>query len=157
MRNDLLRIDARASATDLSDAYRSARREIRRAYQDASDDATRRELAEAAAEMDTLAHSRQEGQDFGEYVALIVFAMIKVTLALCSLGTGASGWNGFLIEMFTILFCAVIIFLVVNVWDLQRERGAPVLKPDEDGYGVVSATPRSGASSRSCRSWSCLA
>lgn len=41
--------------------------------------------------------------------------------------------------MFTMLFAAVITFLVVNVWDLQRERGAPVLQPQEDdgGYGVV--------------------
>ena len=41
--------------------------------------------------------------------------------------------------MFTILFSAVIVFLVVNVWDLQRERGAPVLLPEEGdgGYGVV--------------------
>ena len=45
----------------------------------------------------------------------------------------------FLAEMFTILFSAVIIFLVVNVWDLQRERGAAVLQAvdGDEGYGVA--------------------
>ena len=137
VRDDLMRIDAHENAAELADAYHHARRTIRRAYGEATDDADRRELAEAAAELDALAHSRQEGQDFGEYVALVVFGTITVALVLFSLGGGTSGWNGFLIEMFTILFSSVIIFLVVNVWDLQRERGSAVLRPDEDGYGVV--------------------
>ena len=137
VRDHLLRIDAHADAADLRDAYDAARRDIRRAYVEAPNDEDRRELAEAAAEVDALAHSRQEGQDFGEYVALVVFAAITVALVLSSLSAGASGWDGFMIEMFTILFPAVIIFLVVNVWDLQRERSAPVLRPDELGYGVV--------------------
>lgn len=138
-RGYILRIDAHENATDLADAYRSARSSIRGAYQATTADVDRRELAEAAAEVDALAHSRQEGQDFGEYVALVVFAVITVALILLSLDAEATGWNGFLIEMFTILFSAVIIFLVVNVWDLQRERGAAVLRPeaDSEGYGVV--------------------
>ena len=138
VRGFILRIDAPERPEDLADAYRSARQSLRHAYTASLDDADRRELAAAAAELDALAHSRQEGQDFGEYVAMVIFAFITVALILFSVDEGAQGWNGFLIEMFTMLFCAVIIFLVVNVWDLQRERGAPVLRPEVDGgYGVV--------------------
>ena len=139
VRGHILRIDAHENAADLADAYRSARASIRGSYEEAGDDADRRELAEAAAELDALAHSRQEGQDFGEYVALVIFAVITVALILLSLDASALGWNGFLAEMFTVLFSAVIIFLVVNVWDLQRERGAPVLRQEGEGggYGVV--------------------
>ena len=96
IRNYILRIGAHENAADLADAYHSARLSIRRAYQETEGDADRRELAEAAAEVDALAHSRQEGQDFGEYVALVVFAVITVALILLSLDAGASGWNGFL-------------------------------------------------------------
>ena len=139
VRGLILRIDAPESPQDLINAYRSARQHVRRAYAASSNDADRRELAEASAELDVLAHSRQEGQDFGEYVALVIFAVTTVALILFALDEQATGWNGFLTEMFTMLFCAVIIFLVVNVWDLQRERGAPVLQreADDSGYGVV--------------------
>ena len=135
----VLRIDAPKNSRDLVDAYRSARLSIRQAYAGSRDDADRRELVEAGAELDALAHSRQEGQDFGEYVALVGFAVITVGLIMLSLDKGAAGWNGFLTEMFTVLFSAVILFLVVNVWDLQRERAGPVLKEEGDGsgYGVV--------------------
>ena len=139
IRSHILRIDASENPTDLANAYHAARHEIRLAYTESQGDADRRELAEATSELDALAHSRQEGQDFGEYVALVIFAVITVALVLFALDAGATGWNGFLTEMFTMLFSAVIIFLVVNVWDLQRERGAPVLQPelDDGGYGVV--------------------
>ena len=47
--------------------------------------------------------------------------------------------DGFLVEMFTVLFSSVIVFLAINVLDLQRERSAPVLQSDVngEGYGVV--------------------
>ena len=139
VRSFIMRIDSPANPQDLVDAYESARQLIGQAYVTANGDADRRELAQAAGELDALAHSRQEGQDFGEYVALVIFAAITVALILFALDAGATGWNGFLTEMFTILFSAVIIFLVVNIWDLQRERGAPVLqrKASGGGYSVV--------------------
>ena len=139
VRGYILRIDAPEDSGDLANAYHAARQRIRRAYSESRNDSDRRELAEAATELDALSHSRQEGQDFGEYVALVIFAAITVALILFALDEQARGWNGFLTEMFTMLFCAVVIFLVVNVWDLQRERGAPVLRKDADdgSYSVV--------------------
>ena len=139
VRSFIMRIDSPEDPQDLVDAYESAQQIIGQAYFTADSDADRRELARAAGELDALAHSRQEGQDFGEYVALVTFAAITVALILFALDAGAIGWNGFLTEMFTVLFSAVIIFLVVNIWDLQRERGAPVLrrKAAGDGYTVA--------------------
>ena len=50
-----------------------------------------------------------------------------------------TGWIGFLAEMLTVLFSAVIVFCVVNVWDLHRDRAGeiPGKHPDHHGYGVV--------------------
>ena len=84
------------------------------------------------------AHSRQQGIEFGELFALIVFGGITVFLGLAS-RPGVTGWIGFLVEMLVVLFSAVIVFLVVNVWDLHRDRAGEILEEREDyeGYGVV--------------------
>lgn len=59
-------------------------------------------------------------------------------LALLS-GPGATGWIGFLVEMLVALFPAVIVFLVLNVWDLHRDRAGEILtkSAEYNGYGVV--------------------
>ena len=47
-----------------------------------------------------------------------------------------TGWIGFLAEMLTVLFSAVIVF---NVWDLYRDRAGEISgkHPYHYGYGVV--------------------
>ena len=102
------------------------------------------QLAEAEAQLNTLAHSRQQGIEFGELFSLIIFGGITVFLALLS-RPDVSDWTGFLIDIFTVLFSSVIVFLIVNVWDLQRDRIGRILQkqPDYDGYGVVFRDARS--------------
>ena len=72
--------------------------------------------------MDTLARSKQQDITLGEMFALFIFAGITVSLALLSRPPETEGWTRFLVDLFAMLISAVIVFLVVNVWDLRRER-----------------------------------
>lgn len=103
----------------------------------------RRLLADAEAQLNMIVHSRQQGIDFGELFSLIIFGGSTVLLALLS-RPAVEGWTAFLYEMFSVLFPAVIIFLIVNVWDLHRERADLVLAASEEttGYGVIFRDPR---------------
>ena len=103
----------------------------------------RRLLADAEAQLNMIVHSRQQGIDFGELFSLLIFGGSTVLLALLS-RPAVEGWTAFLYEVFSVLFPAVIIFLIVNAWDLHRERADLVLATSEDtaGYGVIFRDPR---------------
>ena len=51
----------------------------------------------------------------------------------------ASGWTGFLVEMFAVLFSSVIFFLIFHIRDLHLDRSGQIIKREEkhDWYGVV--------------------
>lgn len=106
--------------------------------------ADRRLLANAETQLNMMVHSRQQGVDFGELFALIIFGGSTVLLSLLS-RPEVSGWTAFLYEVFSALFPAVIIFLIVNVWDLHRDRANLVLATQEgpEGYGVIFRDPKS--------------
>ena len=106
--------------------------------------ADRRLLTNAETQLNMMVHSRQQGVDFGELFALIIFGGSTVLLSLLS-RPEVSGWTAFLYEVFSALFPAVIIFLIVNVWDLHRDRANLVLATQEgpEGYGVIFRDPKS--------------
>ena len=106
--------------------------------------ADRRLLANAETQLNMMVHSRQQGVDFGELFSLIIFGGSTVLLSLLS-RPEVSGWTAFLYEVFSALFPAVIIFLIVNVWDLHRDRANLVLATQQgpEGYGVIFRDPRS--------------
>ena len=131
----ILAIDS-SQGPELQSAYAETRRCIAVALRRAGQ-ADRDKLVAARAQLDALAHSRQQGINFGEICALFIFASITVGMALF-LRPASSGLTAFLIEMFTVLFSAVIVFLAVNVFDLQRARGARILRrSDSGGYTLV--------------------
>lgn len=106
--------------------------------------ADRRLLADAETQLNMMVHSRQQGVDFGELFSLIIFGGSTILLSLLS-RPEVSGWTAFLYEVFSALFPAVIVFLIVNVWDLHRDRAELVLAAQEgpQGYGVIFRDPRS--------------
>ena len=106
--------------------------------------ADRRLLADAETQLSMMVHSRQQGVDFGELFSLIIFGGSTILLSLLS-RPEVSGWTAFLYEVFSALFPAVIVFLIVNVWDLHRDRAELVLAAEEgpQGYGVIFRDPRS--------------
>lgn len=100
-------------------------------------------LPSAEAQLNMVVHSRQQGVDFGELFSLIIFGGSTVLLSLLS-RPEVSGWTAFIYEVFSVLFPAVIVFLIVSVWDLHRDRSDLVLaaQSGNDGYGVIFRDPR---------------
>ena len=60
-------------------------------------------------------------------------------LGLLSRPSEVDGWAGFMFEVFEFAFSAVIVFLIVDVWDLHRDRTSHILEkdPESDTYSVV--------------------
>lgn len=143
-RRHVLRIDMSEQKTEsLKKAYDDAMRLISEAASEVEDESDRERLGEVEAELNALVHSKQRGIVFGELFALYVFAGITVALALFS-RPEISGWTGFLVETFAALFSAVIVFLIFNALDLQRERlGAILKKANGGGYRVAFGDARS--------------
>ncbi len=138
VREHILAIDYAVTPEQLQAAYQNARRCIADAVIADPEPEDHTQLAEAETQLNVIAHSRQQGIEFGELFALIIFGGITVFIGLAS-RPGVTGWIGFLVEMLVVLFSAVIVFLVVNVWDLHRDRAGEILERHEDfgGYGVV--------------------
>ena len=135
----ILKIDvSEQKPEELRHAYSEASKRISDADSNSDNDADRERLNQAQAELNALVHSKQQGIVLGELFALYVFAGITVAVALFS-RPDVIGLPAFLIEMFAVLFSTVIIFLISNVHDLQRERISAILKfrKKNGGYGVV--------------------
>ncbi len=138
VRDHILAIDEAVTPEQLQSAYQEVRLDLAEAAKGDITPEDHAQLAEAETQLNVIAHSRQQGIEFGELFALIVFAGITVLIGLAS-RPGVTGWIGFLVEMLVVLFSAVIVFLVVNVWDLHRDRAGEILEKSEEynGYGVV--------------------
>ena len=139
-REHVIAIDKAVTPEQLQNAYRDTKERLDRAEATNPDPDDQAQLAEAETQLNVIAHSRQQGIDFGELFALIIFGGITVFIGLAS-RPGVTGWIGFLVEMLVVLFSAVIVFLIVNVWDLHRDRAGEILErrlyQDYDGDGVV--------------------
>ena len=85
------------------------------------------QLFDLQKQIDVLAHSKQQGRDVVELMALTLFATVTIGLGLFARQTvlgrsGAEAWSGFLGEAFVLLFVSTIAFLLMNLFDLRRER-----------------------------------
>ena len=120
----VVRMDSPKDQDKLASAYREARGYMNaaRANVVSMKDVDLQLLAEAESILDTLARSKQQDITLGEMFALFIFGGITVSLALFSRPPETEGWTRFLVDLFAMLISAVIVFLVVNVWDLRRER-----------------------------------
>ena len=128
----------RKDGRELAAAYTQAHRELNAALVQARK-TDRKRLVAAVVELNRLAHSRQRGTNFGEICALSLLAGMVVGIALFSRPAEVSGLTGFLVEMFAMLFSAVILFLGFNVLDLERERRSRILEPDPEHGGYRAA------------------
>ena len=131
-------IDSARNPEELQAAYAGAKLCFARAVAVDHPAPDRKLLADAEAQLNMVAHSRQQGIDFGELFSLIIFGGSTIALAMLS-RPAVYGWTAFLIEVFSVLFSAVIVFLIINVWDLHRERADLVLESQRSGheYGVI--------------------
>ncbi len=136
-------VDSARNPEELRIAYAQAKLCFVRAAASGHQVADQKLLARAEAQLNMVVHSRQQGVDFGELFSLIIFGGATVLLSLLS-RPEVSGWTAFIYEVFSVLFPAVIVFLIVSVWDLHRDRSDLVLAAQfgDDGYGVIFRDPR---------------
>lgn len=101
------------------------------------------EQAEMIGELDALTHSKSQGHDTTEPMVLIAFSLITILLTLTTRPQFES-WNGFVIDGFSVLFSATIIFLTLNLFDLRRERSESIF--DEKHYPATDNAEKSSIS-----------
>ena len=92
-------------------------------------------------QLDTIAHSKQQGRDITELLSLTAFAAVTIGLGLWARPKGLelnlpqASWSGFLSEVFILLFVSTIAFLCFNLFDIRRDRETPLLASiKERGY-----------------------
>ena len=138
VRENMMSLDAARNIEDTYTAYGDIKLNLQSAQSTAQTPDDQQTLSQTEASLDSVIHSKQRGNNFGEFFALIVFAVITVAMALLA-RPEQSGWTGFLVEMFTFPFCAVIVFLTVNAWDVHRDWLAAVFSrdPESGWYGVL--------------------
>ena len=119
----VLKISASKNDTELRNYYLNAQGVIA-SVQIPSDDANNQILSETTAQLNELVRSKQSGLILGELFGLAIFAGITIALALATRPPEAEGWTRFLVDAFAMLITAVIVFLMVNVWDVN---GAEIL------------------------------
>lgn len=143
-------IDSARNPEELQTAYAGAKLCFARAAAVDHPLPDRKLLAHAEAQLNMVAHSRQQGIDFGELFSLIIFGGSTIALAMLS-RPAVYGWTAFLIDVFSVLFSAVIVFLIINVWDLHRERADLVLANRDNSreYGVIFRDTKSRRFERS--------
>lgn len=129
------RLDSLRSQPGSEEVYKEARSYFDQAYADPDllRDIDIQLLIEAEASLDTLAGSKQQDVTPGEMFALIIFAAISISLAIFSRPLEIEGWSRLLVDVFAMLISSVILFLLVNVWDLRRERDEGKVMVSEDG------------------------
>ena len=127
----LLLVAGRSSGEDLRESYGQAGSLLLEAT-DRAGNADVEHLTGLEAELDYLVYSCQQDINFGELCAWFILAGIPVGLALVS-RPAAADLIAFVIELFTVIFASVIVFLAFSVLDLQRDRRALILYSDADG------------------------
>ena len=122
-----------ASGPEMQQAYEQARESMEEALRQASPQDEER-LVAMEVELDSLTHSRQQGINFGELCALGIFGIITVAITLLA-RPDAEGVTAFLVEVFTIMFSAVILFLTVGIGDLEIERISRIMQSHSSSVG----------------------
>ena len=88
-------------------------------------------LSELESRVDTLAHSKQQGANFGELTALGFMGFIMVSALLLFKPVELSGWEGLFVETSSFLLATAIVFLFANIFDLQHDRTNAILTKEK--------------------------
>ena len=86
-------------------------------------------IAAAEADIDVLVSSKQSGRDFTEVVAAVMLGIVAVTL-LAITRPPLAGWAAFANDIASVVVSAVIVFLVMNLFDPRNERRSPLIHAD---------------------------
>ena len=94
------------------------------------------EIRSIEADIDKLAHSKQQGMNFAELLSLGAIGFILVSALLIAGPPGMTLWDAFFVDVISFLLATVSIFLFANIIDLQRDRVNPVLQKTENEHRV---------------------
>ena len=125
-----------AQQGQLLSVYNSARSEIRDALRRA--DGIDPMLLSVEKQLDAVTHSKQQGRDIVELLSLVAFAAVTIGIGLFARPgpfDNVVSWEGFVSEVFILLFVSTIAFLCVNLFDIRREREIPLLVPIKQSQG----------------------
>ena len=138
--DELLEIESSRDPSSLKKSYCSLRRYL-------ADAANRRNLdtdasqylAELRVNINSLAHSKQRDNNLAEVFALVIFSSSTVVLTLLS-HPDVVGWPRFLVDLLSMQFAAVIIFLSTNIIDFHGRGSESTMirydRPSGWWYGV---------------------
>ena len=137
----LIRIDRAHEPADLTRHYATMQRCFRRSRREigSRDPDASSEVSAAEGEVDSLVQSKQFGKEFAELVSVILLGALAVSL-LVVLRPQLQGWTGLANDTTSIVISAVLIFLVVNLFDLHSERHTPFITNHprlQNEYGVL--------------------
>ena len=126
----LIRIDKHKTTEALKAAYEDTVRHLRNAR---TDGIAKDEITEIRRLVDNLVHSRQQGSHFGEFVAIALTGGLIVMGLLVF--NGSSEIYG---EITSFLLSSVVVFLLFNIVDLQRDRRDETLIKGDAGEYIVN-------------------
>lgn len=134
----------RAPAKKLLRAYNAVHADLREARRAELGRMHMESLVSLQKQLDSFAHSKQQGRDIVELIALMSFAFVTIGLGLLARQTPAGSidamaWNGFLSDVFVLFFVSTVAFLMMNLFDLRRERETALLvsvPEHDDEYGL---------------------
>ena len=112
----LMRIDECPSQSDLHDAYHKLRALLKK--HSTSVDG----IVEVESEIDSLVHSKQQGINFGEIMALGLVGIMLVASLLLFQPPNMMQWSALAMRMSSFILASVILFLFFNIIDLQGDR-----------------------------------
>ena len=146
LRSDLVELDSIDEPTELSKIYNRVKRRFRVFYKRALDgtvpDIERlHSLHDMENDFNKYVHSKQQGYNFGEFIALGILGLIIIAVLMLSSpgisteGIAATGVSLtiFSIKVFAMLVSATVVFLFFNIWDLQADRREKIMGSEKRG------------------------
>ena len=129
LQDRLCEIDEAQTAKKLGEAHKEFRNSLKK---ECADD---KEFSDIMQQANILAHSKQQGDNFGEHAVLWILGGISAGGLLFFMPEGVnpeSGAGGFFLEMAAFLVSATVIFLLFNIEDLQKDRKHQILRTKSD-------------------------
>ena len=125
----LLNIDGHKDMENLTCAYKKLAAQLANELEVSREDRdTANEISDIQHLVDKLVHSRQQGANFGEKVAIALAGTLIVTGLLFF-----NGVREFYSEFASFLLASVVVFLFFNILDLERDRTDSILEKVETG------------------------
>ena len=129
LQDKLCEIDEARTAKKLGEAHKDFRNSLKKECAD------NKEFSDIMQQANILAHSKQQGDNFGEHAVLWILGGVSAGGLLFFMPEGVnaeSGAGGFFLEMAAFLVAATVIFLLFNIQDLQKDRKHQMLRTKSD-------------------------